>query len=124
MSRSATLPRQIPTPKARAGARVGFVLLACSALGLGAVGLTGCGSQQIADAQSAIEAARDVAAIAEPCLVAAQSVELERCGDDRECKAAVIESFRPMADALDMLKEAWCKLAPASEGCEDLGGAQ
>lgn len=82
------------------------------------VGLTGCGSEQIAQAQTAIEAARDVAAIAEPCLVAAQSVELERCGEDRECKAAVIESFRPMADALDLLKAAWCKLSPASEGCE------
>lgn len=119
MSRApASLPK-IPTPRARAGARVGLVLLACSALGPGAVGLTGCGSQQIADAQSAIEAARDVAAIAEPCLVAAQSVELEKCGEDRECKAAVIESFRPMADALDLLKAAWCRISTASEGCEE-----
>lgn len=95
-------------------ANVGLVLLALAA----GSGLTACGSQQIADAQTAIEAARDVAAIAEPCLVASMNVELERCEGDIECKDAVIQSYRPMADALDMLHNAWCALSPDSEGCE------
>lgn len=107
-----------PAPKAHSSARVGLVLLAASALGLGSVGLTGCGSEQIAQAQTAIEAARDVAAVAEPCLVAAQAVELERCEGDAECKQAVFAAFRPMADALDLLHDAWCAISPDSEGCE------
>lgn len=107
-----------PAPKAHCSARVGLVLLAASALGLGPVGLTGCGSEQIAQAQTAIEAARDVAAVAEPCLVASMAVELERCGEDLECKDTVMQSYRPMADALDMLHAAWCAISPDTEGCE------
>lgn len=76
--------------------------------------LTGCGAG--ADLAKVVEAGRDVAAFAEPCAVAAQDVAIARCESD-ECRRQVVDKFAPIADALDVLHDGWCALAPESEGC-------
>jgi len=63
------------------------------------------------------EASRDVLAVAEPCLVGLQKVELDACAGSQTCEDAARERWRPVADALDVLHAAWCALAPESEGC-------
>lgn len=84
----------------------------------GAAGtLTGCGAS-MRDVESAIEASRDVAAIAEPCLVAAKQREEQMCGGEAECIESVRVAFAPAADALDAMHRAWCLLSPQSEGCQ------
>lgn len=78
--------------------------------------LAGCGAQK-AQLESALEAARDVSAVAHPCLVAQQEQAIEQCADEA-CKAKVRESFEPIAKAFDLLNELWCGLSPESEGCK------
>lgn len=85
-------------------------------LATGAAGTLGCGAS-MRDVESAIEASRDVAAIAEPCLVAARQREEKMCGGEAECIEAVRAAFAPAANAFDAMHRAWCLLSPHSEGC-------
>lgn len=78
--------------------------------------LAGCAGQK-AQLESALEATRDIAAVAHPCLVAQQEQLVEQCQDEA-CKAKVRESFEPIADAFEVLHELWCGLSPESEGCK------
>jgi hypothetical protein len=84
------------------------------AVGLGASSTACAGTQRIAELA---EASRDVIAVAEPCLVAAQRVELRACEGSPECEAKVKERWAPIALALDVVHEAWCSVSPSSEGC-------
>lgn len=77
-------------------------------------GLSGCGLP--AKVETALEASRDVAVFAESCAVEAQGLALERC-ETEACRAEVKAAFAPIADALDLLHQVWCGLAPESEGC-------
>ncbi len=83
----------------------------------GAAGALGCGAS-MRDVESAIEASRDVAAIAEPCLVAAKQREEQMCGGEAECIESVRAAFAPAAHAFDAMHRAWCLLSPQSEGCQ------
>jgi hypothetical protein len=84
------------------------------AVGLGASSTACAGTQRIAELA---EASRDVIAVAEPCLVAAQRVELRVCEGSPECEAKVRARWSPIASALDVVHEAWCSVSPSSEGC-------
>lgn len=100
------------TPRPPPGAAGLLLLLA--ALGGAA---TGCGGSLQQDLQLYAEKSRDVLAAAEPCLVAQKEVATAGCKGDAACVAKVAEVYRPIADALDMIHHAWCRLSPKSEGC-------
>ena len=85
---------------------------------LAALALAACGA--VARVPEAIEAARDVATVAEPCLVAEQSREYNACplgpaGDS--CRAAVVTQWAPVKSAFERLHALWCEVSPSSEGC-------
>lgn len=77
-------------------------------------GLSGCGLP--AKVESALEASRDVVAIAEPCMRGALSVDLSRCSTP-ECVGSVEQRWAGPMAALDLLRSVWCDLSPESEGC-------
>jgi hypothetical protein len=87
------------------------LLLTVAALG----GLTSCGGAQ--QVTRLAEAARDVAVVAEPCLVEVQRAELRTCEGEAGCEGMVRQRWAPVAAALDVLHDAWCGLSPESEGC-------
>jgi hypothetical protein len=78
----------------------------------------GCNAHQAEQVRTAVEASRDVAAIAEPCLVALKEKQLSDCAGDAACEAEVRRWYSPVADAFDSFRRAWCTLAPQSEGCQ------
>ena len=66
----------------------------------------------------AMQSARDVAVIAEPCLVAQKKRELDECGGVAACVESTEARWSSVADALDGLHAFWCGLSPQSEGCK------
>lgn len=91
-----------PAPKAHSSARVGLVLLAASALGLGSVGLSlgGCGTPRAMAVQGATYASdvADEAApiIEEKCVIEMQDLEQ----DSVEARGAVCDVAVPLNDSL------------------------
>lgn len=83
-------------------------------LGGGALGLTGCHRSEL---EHGLEGVRDVVQVAEPCLVESRANELSACAGDAPCEAQVKARWSKVADGLDAFREAWCILAPGSEGC-------
>jgi hypothetical protein len=81
---------------------------------LAALTLQGCGGTQ--DLAKYAEAGRDLAQAAEPCLVAQKDAALAQC-QDAPCRDQVYQAFSPIADALDLMHKAWCRVAPNAEGC-------
>lgn len=81
-------------------------------LTLVAVMLVGCGAQE--RITRTVEASRDIITVSEPCLVAQQQGELASCSDDA-CKADVKKRWKPIADALDYVRAAWCEFSPSEE---------
>lgn len=82
--------------------------------------LAGC-VQHKAELARAMEGARDVVAVAAPCLASVKAAELEACASRPEAEACVVEArarWAKLADALDAFHAAWCLLSPESEGCE------
>lgn len=82
------------------------------------VPLAGCGAGQQFAAYA--EATRDVIAVAEPCLVAAKTVEVQACEQAPNvdlCRMQVNAQWEPVALALDLVHHAWCAIQPDSEGC-------
>lgn len=77
----------------------------------------GCTPRDVDRIQSAAEAARDVAVIAEPCFVDARDRMLAACEGSAKCEAEVRKGYEPIADAFDAFHAAWCALSPDSEGC-------
>lgn len=107
--------RPPPDDKPKAPPGIATMGLLCMALAFaGCLGL-GCGGA--AQFEELAHASRDVATVAEPCLVAAKDHEESRCNGDEACVAAVKAKWRPIADALDMMRDAWCSLSPDAEGC-------
>lgn len=82
-----------------------------------AVSQTACTGGQVEQLRTAVEAARDVAVIAEPCAALSREQMLKGCEGDEACKAKVEEAYKPIATALDTFHDAWCSLSPSSEGC-------
>lgn len=78
----------------------------------------GCSAHQAEQVRTAVEASRDVAAIAEPCLFATKEKQLSDCAGDAACEAEVRRRYSQVADAFDAFRRAWCALAPQSEGCQ------
>lgn len=101
-------PKRLPPPPPFP--MVLFALAFASAL----VAATGCGGAQ--ELAKYAEAGRDLAVVAEPCLVAAKDEAIARC-EDEECRREVVDRFAPIADALDVMHETWCTVSPESEGC-------
>lgn len=89
---------------------LGGVILALVAYAV----LTGCGGGQ--ELAQYAEAGRDLAVVAEPCLVAVKDEAIARC-EDEECRRQVVDRFAPIADALDLMHSTWCAVSPESEGC-------
>lgn len=76
-----------------------------------------CGSSDaVRKVESVAHAARDVAVIAESCSFAAKEQAMAKCSTD-DCRASVLRTYKPVADALDAFHAAWCALSPDSEGC-------
>ena len=92
---------------------------ACAA-GIGAMVLVssscGCVPQREA-IERGLSGARDLAVVAEPCLVATKAAQEQACATDAACLAEVKAHWSKMADALDAMHDAWCVVSPASEGC-------
>lgn len=80
---------------------------------LGSAGCGGAGAQE--EIRRALEASRDIAAAAEPCLAATKEAELAACAEPT-CEAEIRERYAALADAFDAFRAAWCALVPAS--CE------
>jgi hypothetical protein len=82
--------------------------------------LTGCAGQKN-QLEEALEASRDIAVAAKPCLVAQQDYAETRCEGDAQCIETVRTSFDPIARAYELLEQLWCALAEegseAKEGC-------
>ena len=106
--RAAWPPRLPPPPPA--------MILLLVTLGGGVMGLSGCGGTQ--ELAKYAEAGRDLAARAEPCLVAQKAMDESQCGDDPACQAKVKATYAKLADALDLMHSTWCKVSPQSEGCK------
>lgn len=77
-------------------------------------GLSGCGIGQ--EMVRVVEASRDVVTVAEPCLAAAQKVEIDACAN-AACVERVAVAWEPIMAALDVIHQAWCAVSPSSEGC-------
>lgn len=77
----------------------------------------GCGGAMVQRAEKFAHAARDVADVAAPCLVAAKLKADEQCSSDEHCLERVREEYKPAADTLDTFHAAWCAFSPDSEGC-------
>lgn len=103
-------------PPGSAGSALLLIALAGAAAGLS----TGCGGSQ--ELAKYAEAGRDIAARAEPCLVAQKAMDESQCGTDAACLATVKETYGKLADALDLMHSTWCKVSPQSEGCLNNGG--
>lgn len=99
-------------PPGGAGSALLLIALAGAAAGL----TTGCGGGQ--ELAKYAEAGRDIAARAEPCLVAQKAMDESQCGTDAACLATVHETYGKLADALDLMHSTWCKVSPTSEGCK------
>lgn len=99
------------TGNGAAGPLVGLALLC-----IVASTQTGCAGAQ-EQLRGGLEAARDVVAVAEPCMAAEHDRELMSCNGDATCESTVRAHWAPIADALDAFHAAWCTLAPDSEGC-------
>lgn len=102
-------------PKGDTGAAPPAVLLVAM---FAAASQAACTPQQMEQARTGLEAARDIAAVAEPCVAAARDVEIARCESD-ECRRKVVDSYAPLADAFAAFHAAWCSLSPESEGCAE-----
>lgn len=93
---------------------------ACAA-GIGAMVLVssscGCVPQREA-IERGLSGARDLAVVAEPCLVATKAAQEQACATDAACLAEVRAHWSRMADALDAMHDAWCVLSPSAEGCD------
>lgn len=76
-----------------------------------------CTGKQVEQLRTAVEAARDVAVIAEPCAARSREQMLKGCDGDAACAAKVEEAYEPIATALNAFHDAWCALSPQSEGC-------
>lgn len=74
----------------------------------------GCQRTQL---EHGLEGARDAIEIAEPCLVQARAQELATCSGDAACEAPIRARWSKVADGLDAFHQAWCIIAPESEGC-------
>lgn len=85
--------------------------------------ISGCAAQR-SQLEEGLHAARDVAEVAKPCLVAAQDMAEARCAGDARCIDGVRESFEPSAKALNLFHTLWCGISPDSEGCEKGAGAE
>jgi len=85
---------------------------------IGAALSAGCGAG--AQVAAGLEGARDVIAVAEPCLVAAKERDLASCANAPNvalCESQAQAAWEPIAVALDAFHAAWCSLSPSSEGC-------
>lgn len=68
--------------------------------------------------RSGLEAARDVASVATPCLESARDLERSACQGNGPCLDRVSAEWLPVESALAVFHRVWCDLAPESEGCE------
>lgn len=88
----------------------------CLCLAL-AVFFIACKPEQLEAVTAAAEAGRDIAAAAEPCFVDHRDRMLATCAGDKTCEAGVRDAYKPIADAFDAFRAAWCTVSPSSEGC-------
>ena len=80
----------------------------------------GCAGQKD-QLEQALEASRDIATAAKPCIVAAQDAAEAQCAGDVACIKGVRDGFEPIAKAYELLERVWCGLAAegseAKKGC-------
>lgn len=76
--------------------------------------LCGCGST----IPKALESARDVITVSEPCLALEHDADVQRCNSVPKCLETVKAFWAPIANALDLFHVAWCEVSPKSEGCQ------
>lgn len=84
--------------------------------------LTGCAGGA-AQADRAVAAMADFVEASEPILVAAYEREQEACLErmdsvDRvDCVTKVRAEWKPIIDAIEVVRDVWCGIVPDGEGC-------